>query len=420
MSGPARILVVDDEPDVELLVVQKFRREIRKGEMSFVFAHDGQEALDVLSKEPEVAMVLSDINMPRMDGLTLLDRLEELHRDLRTVIISAYGDFDNIRAAMNRGAFDFLTKPVDFADLQATIEKTLKNLKEYRELNRQRSEAQAAHALLSRYFSPQVAEALSSGDGISELGGERRTATFLFTDLTDFTSLVESSDPDSIVELLNSYLDGVAQIIFRHEGTVMKVIGDAVEATFGAPLQQPDHCARAVACALEIDSFAEQHRAACAKKGMPLGHTRIGINTGEAIIGNFGGNSFFDYTAYGDAVNIAARLEAANKAIGTRICVSENVVQEIEGFLGRPSGRLVLKGRSEPLLTYEPLRSDEVNSDLLTEYVSAYEMMAEGSDGARAAFAALFSSNPDDPLVSCHLQRVLAGETNDILNDLPS
>jgi adenylate cyclase len=106
----ARILVVDDEPDVEALVLQKFRRQVRKGEFEFVFAHDGQHALEVLNEEPDVVMVLSDINMPRMDGLTLLDRLTELHDDLKTVIVSAYGDMENIRTAMNRGAFDFVTQ----------------------------------------------------------------------------------------------------------------------------------------------------------------------------------------------------------------------------------------------------------------------------------------------------------------------
>ncbi len=104
---PARILVVDDEPDVEALITQKFRRQVRKGEMDFLFAHDGLHALEILDGEPDIDMVLSDINMPRMDGLTLLDRLNERHGHLKTVIVSAFGDMGNIRTAMNRGAFDF-------------------------------------------------------------------------------------------------------------------------------------------------------------------------------------------------------------------------------------------------------------------------------------------------------------------------
>ena len=107
-----RILVVDDEPDLEILVSQKFRRQIRSGELSFLFAGDGEEALSMLRAEPEVDMVLRDINMPRMDGLALLERLKALDDQPRAVIVSAYGDMTNIRTAMNSGAFDFVTKPI--------------------------------------------------------------------------------------------------------------------------------------------------------------------------------------------------------------------------------------------------------------------------------------------------------------------
>lgn len=125
-----RLLVVDDEEDVELLIRQRFRRQIREGEMSFVFAHNGNEALQALAEDPEIEIVLTDINMPEMDGLTLLVHLRELDRVLRSVVVSAYGDLDNIRTAMNRGAFDFLTKPIDFADMQVTLEKTMRTVEE--------------------------------------------------------------------------------------------------------------------------------------------------------------------------------------------------------------------------------------------------------------------------------------------------
>lgn len=123
-----RILMVDDEEDLELLVRQRFRRRIRKGEFEFLFARNGQEALDVLQENPDVRLVLSDINMPVMDGLTMLGQLEDLNPEIRAVVVSAYGDMANIRTAMNRGAFDFITKPIDFNDLQITIEKTLRHL----------------------------------------------------------------------------------------------------------------------------------------------------------------------------------------------------------------------------------------------------------------------------------------------------
>lgn len=127
-----KILVVDDEPDLQMLMMQKFRQKVKSKEYEFLFAENGQEALDVVSNHKDLSLILSDINMPKMDGLTLLDELQGLNRsDLRTVIVSAYGDMENIRTAMNRGAYDFVTKPIDFKDLETTIEKTLTEIVAY-------------------------------------------------------------------------------------------------------------------------------------------------------------------------------------------------------------------------------------------------------------------------------------------------
>src|SRR5581483_3289690 len=162
----ATVLVVDDEPDLEALVVQKFRRQIREGAVNFAFARDGVEALQYIEANPDVDMVVSDINMPRMDGLSLLARLQEADDKKSTIIVSAYGDMSNIRTAMNRGAFDFLVKPIDFADLEATIDKTIRHVEMLRESRRRQAEAERAHASLSRYFSPQLASRLAiGGDG---------------------------------------------------------------------------------------------------------------------------------------------------------------------------------------------------------------------------------------------------------------
>ena len=132
MSDTYKILVVDDEPDLEPLVLQRMRRRIRSGDFIFVFAHNGVEALEMLRAEEDIDMVVSDINMPQMDGLTLLEQIPKVDPNIRSVIISAYGDMKNIRTAMNRGAFDFVTKPLDFEDLQLTIDRTLHHLTEWR------------------------------------------------------------------------------------------------------------------------------------------------------------------------------------------------------------------------------------------------------------------------------------------------
>src|SRR5438552_12286363 len=144
MPDPTKILGVDDEADFEALIRQRFRRQIRDGEFTFRFAHHGEEALETLSAEPDIDLILLDINMPVMDGLTLLSELRERQSAVRAIIVSAYGDMTNLRTAMNRGAFDFVTKPVDLNDLEITIRKTLEDIAKLRELDRQRAAAERA------------------------------------------------------------------------------------------------------------------------------------------------------------------------------------------------------------------------------------------------------------------------------------
>jgi adenylate cyclase len=402
------ILVVDDEPDVEALVTQRFRRKVRAGEVEFRFARDGQEALDMLMADANVDIVLADINMPRMDGLTLLQRLGELALDLKTVIVSAYGDMRNIRTAMNRGAFDFVTKPIEFGDLEATLTRTFEHLSMLRRLRDEKLAAERAAAALGRYFSPNMVEMLSRQPDCLTPHGEWREATFLFTDLAGFTPLAEKLPTDMLISLLNGYLEGLTEVVFAHSGTVMKIIGDSVQAIFGAPVADPDHAQQAIACALAIDSFAEGFRLAQRQAGVPLGPTRIGVNSGEAVIGNFGGAHYFDYTAFGDAVNVASRLERANKVIGTRICVSEAVVARIPSFVGRPVGKLLLRGKTQPLKCYEPLQLAKVDGS--SKYSIAFGLLEAGDPRSRQAFAALVGEADDDPLALFHLGRLLRGE----------
>ena len=153
---PAKILVVDDEPDLEILVRQKFRRRIRRGEFEFTFAQNGLEALERLAENPGLEMILSDINMPRLDGLSLLNALGDVNPEIRAVMVSAYGDMDNIRTAMNRGAFDFVTKPIDFEDLETTIDKTLRHSRVMREALSSQNQLQALRQELNIAQSMQL------------------------------------------------------------------------------------------------------------------------------------------------------------------------------------------------------------------------------------------------------------------------
>jgi class 3 adenylate cyclase len=403
----ATILVVDDEPDLEALVLQKFRKQIRDGGVAFVFAHDGIEALQAIVDHPHVDVVVSDINMPRMDGLSLLQKLQEAEDRKSTIIVSAYGDMSNIRTAMNRGAFDFLTKPIDFGDLELTIDKTIRHVEMMRDARRRQAEAERAHASLSRYFSPQIASRLAAIGDSNGMEVHRREVAVIFTDITGFTTLVEAAVPEVLGALLSEYVGGMTDVVFAHEGTVAKIIGDAVQILFNAPGDQPDYATRAIDCAHDLDVWAQAFRERWKSQGVDFGATRIGVHAGPALVGNFGGSRFFDYTAYGDTINTAARLEGANKYLGTRICVS--AADATGNFRGRPVGDVVLRGRSEPLRAFEPLTAAVFEAPKTQQYSEAFAKLRDGDAAAMPAFAALVGKHADDALAGFHLRRLLNG-----------
>lgn len=268
----------------------------------------------------------------------------------------------------------------------------------------------------SRYVSPNRVNYLLEHREALQLGGHRQPCSFIFTDLAGFTQLMESHDPAQISAILNAYLDGMIAIIFRHEGTLDRIIGDALAAVFSAPVEQIDHAARAYACALEMYAFASGFAAEQQAQGIPFGQTRFGVHTGEVIVGNFGGSAIFDYRALGDAINTAARLESVNKHLGTRFCVSEATLNACPTPAARPIARLVLKGRQQALATFEPLLAAQDHAQApLADYTQAYAAMQAEDAQAAELFAQLASQWPDDPLVSLHHQRLQAGERGDVI-----
>ena len=269
--------------------------------------------------------------------------------------------------------------------------------------------AERAHAALSRYFSPQIASRLACGGDGNGMEVHRREVAAIFTDVTGFTTLVETTEPEVLSALLNEYVGGMTEIVFNHEGTVAKVMGDGIQILFNAPGDQPDYATRAVDCAQDLDAWAAQFSDAWKAKGINFGATRIGVHAGPVLVGNFGGNRFFDYTAYGDTINTASRLEAANKFLGTRICVSAAVADAAEGFKGRPVGDLLLRGRSEPLRAYEPLRPAAFAKPATAQYSEAFAKLEAGDAAAMPAFAALVGTHADDALAGFHLKRLLNG-----------
>ena len=267
----------------------------------------------------------------------------------------------------------------------------------------------------SRYVSPNRVAHLVAHPGDMALGGRRQTCSFVFTDLTGFTGLMESIDPALAVSLLNDYLDQMVAIAFRFDGTLDRIVGDAVAIMFSAPVPQVDHRERALACALEMDAFANGFSSQVQRTGIAFGMTRIGVHCGEVIVGNFGGSTMFDYRALGDPVNTAARLESVNKQLGTRICVSEDILRGNPDALVRAVGRLLLKGKEQALAVFEPVLEDALVRAPLEEYRAAFDAMQLELPEAASRFAQLAQAWPQDPLVQLHHQRLSAGERGDLM-----
>jgi adenylate cyclase len=344
-----------------------------------------------------------------MDGLVLLQKLQEMEHKKSTIIVSAYDDMNNIRCAMNRGAFDFLTKPINFEDLETTLEKTIRHVNMLRDSQQRLIKAELAQASLARYFSPQLASRLALGADADGTTAHVRNIAVIFTDITGFLTLVENATPNILGEMLNEYMFGMTEIVFAHEGTVAKIVGDAIQILFNAPSDQADYGIRAINCANDLDAWAQEFRLRWKSRGINFGVTRIGVHAGPALVGNFGGNRFFDYTAHGDTMNTVARLEAANKLLGTRICVSSAAAQIAGAFQARPIGELSLRGRSEPIRAYELLSNSNFDAGATAQYLDAYTKLEAEDPSAIAAFAVLVASHTEDPLAEFHLRRLLNG-----------
>ncbi len=267
----------------------------------------------------------------------------------------------------------------------------------------------------SHFVAPAIVDDIIDNRDHLRLGGERREMTFLFTDITGYTTLTESTDPERFVRIMNSYIEGTSGIVFKHGGTLDKIVGDALHVFFNAPLVQPDHAERAVKCAIDLDAYCRSFMSEQAQHGIDFGQTRIGVNTGTTIVGNVGGPNRFDYTATGDAINVAARLESVNKHLGTRICVSNATVERCAHSRFRPVGELILKGKVAQVLAFEPLLAESESQCDLDRYTATYQLMAEAAATAAAAFRDLERDYPEDRLVRFHARRLAAGESGPVI-----
>jgi class 3 adenylate cyclase len=342
----AKILVVDDEADLEILIKQKFRQKIREHLYEFVFAANGVQALEKLAQHTDVDVVLSDINMPEMDGLTLLTKLNEQNGLLKAVIVSAYGDMDNIRTAMNRGAFDFITKPVNFEDMELTVEKAIRHVNQMRETMKAIKE----NNILKMYVDETVLNFMVGREFESSLMvNETVQATVAFIDICSFTTISENETPDRVVQLLNKYFDVMVKEIIAQGGYVDKFIGDAIMAVF----RDEFHLDRAIDACLAV---RKKIRELPNESGNVLfaPEVSVGINSGEMISGNIGSGNLrrLDYTVIGDVVNVAQRLQTA--AGEGQIIINETSYEKVkESFNCRKVGEVKLKNKTNPMTIYE-------------------------------------------------------------------
>ena len=185
-------------------------------------------------------------------------------------------------------------------------------------------------------------------------------------------------------------------------------------AFFGAPIDNPNHCLSAMNCALEIDDFCRKFREKQIYNKIQFGNTRIAVHTGKAIVGNFGGESFFDYTVQGDLVNTTSRMEQINKKLGTRMCVSENISKKLKNYKFRPIGQLIFKGKTKPISTFEPILKGLKQAPII-EYENAYKWLNKDTKKSIDEFKILKDLYPDDPLCKFHYNRLKKGSYGTVI-----
>ena len=340
-------MIVDDENDFEQLIRQKFRRQIREQEYEFVFAQNGKDALEKLDLNPDVEIVFSDINMPIMDGLTLLVKLNEKNPLLKAVIVSAYGDMDNIRVAMNRGAFDFICKPIQFADLELTLLKTLKYVTQIRETIKAIKE----NNILRMYVDDSVLQFMTRTEYESAIMlNETVEATVVFMDICGFTAISEKESANFVVNLINKYFDLMVKEIIAHGGYIDKFLGDAVMAVFRGDY----HLDRAIEASIAVHKAIEAQKEEKLEKETFFPKVSIGINSGEMISGNIGSAALkrLDFTVIGDVVNTSQRLQSA--AQPGQIVISKAIYDKVkDSFNCRVIGDITVKNKIKPITIYE-------------------------------------------------------------------
>ena len=273
--------------------------------------------------------------------------------------------------------------------------------------------------MFSTYVNPAVVDELLANPDKLVLGGQRKELTVLFSDIAGFTGVAETLTPEELVGLLNEYMSEMSDVILQNDGTLDKYMGDAVMAFWGAPIPQDDHPVRACRCALTMQRTLAAINEAWTARGRGPIAIRIGINTGEMIVGNMGGSRRFAYTVIGDSVNIASRLEGANKQYGTTVMVAQHTFERVRDVMaGRELDRIAVRGRSEPITVYELLGMkeelrDEMAAEFLEKYAEGIRLYREREwERALALFRAALAIRPHDMPSAMYVERTRICQAN--------
>lgn len=346
MTEPATILVADDTRTTVKLV----HEVLRLSGYRVVEAFDGLEALEkVQHAQPD--LLILDIKMPRMDGYEVCRRLKDnpATAHIPVLMLSGMESVDNRVHGLLLGAEDYIVKPFRPAELVARVEA---RLRAKRKVDALRLAEEYVRATFQRYVAPTVVDKLLSDPSAVSLGGARRDITILFADISGFTRLSESLEPERAMRLLNNFLTLAGRAVLEQEGTLDKFSGDAVMALFNAPLPQQDHPYRAVSAALAIRRRLAAFE--CDATTDRRLHFKIGISSGDAVVGNAGMPDLMNYTAIGDTVNVAKRLEES--AEPDQILLSATTYMAVQHKVNaRALGSIKLRGRQAPIRVFELL-----------------------------------------------------------------
>jgi len=259
------------------------------------------------------------------------------------------------------------------------------------------------------YLDPRIINQMMQGETLPSFGGEHREITAIFTDIADFTTTAETMDAATVAGLLGDYFGVLTDVVVQNGGLVNDFIGDGLLVLFGAPMHQPDHADRAVATALAMNEAARSFTAELAARGIKWGHTRIGVHTGMALVGNIGTRGKLKYGALGDTLNTTSRVEGLNKYIGSRVAVTGETAAQCQRQAFRPVGDIIVKGRKNAIAVLAPV-SPADSPALLAGYAEAYAALSQEKPEAAELFGELHRDFPDDAPTAFHAGRLAAGE----------